>query len=139
VIVLTPAERRAALLLAGLLALGAATDHWGGRTPAPAAGLAAAPAIPARLGRAPDSEAIAVPGERVDLNRASLRELDALPGVGPVLASRILEHRARHGAFRSVEDLRAIRGIGPKLYARLALRVRVAPAPRPATTLRATP
>src|SRR5262245_57099478 len=60
-----------------------------------------------------------------DLNRASAGELDRLPGVGPVLAARIVDYRARHGAFRRVEELMAVRGIGPRLYARLAPRVSV--------------
>ncbi|HEV2105361.1 MAG TPA: helix-hairpin-helix domain-containing protein [Candidatus Eisenbacteria bacterium] len=42
-----------------------------------------------------------------------------MPGIGPVLARRIVEHRREHGPFRSPEELRAVRGIGPKLYARL--------------------
>ena len=63
--------------------------------------------------------------EKIDLNRASLAELDALPGIGPVLAARIVEHRLRHGPFRAVEELRAVRGIGPRLLARLAPRLTV--------------
>lgn len=48
----------------------------------------------------------------VDLNRAGVEELQRLPGVGPVLAGRIIEHRAEHGAFESVEDLLDVPGIG---------------------------
>jgi competence protein ComEA len=133
-LVLTPAERRAALLLAGLLALGAVTDLVGARrVPAPSASgaasadtaWAAAPAAPAALA---SRDRLAASPEPLDLNRASSRELDALPGVGPVLASRIIEHRTRHGAFRSTEDLRAVRGFGPALFARLEPLVRVSPA-----------
>ena len=64
---------------------------------------------------------------RLDLNRASARELDSLPGVGPVLAARILDHRERYGAFREIDDLRAVRGIGPKLFSRIKDRVRLGP------------
>lgn len=51
---------------------------------------------------------------RIDLNHAEPRELALLPGVGPVLASRIAEHRRRSGPFRAVEDLVRVAGIGPK-------------------------
>ena len=49
----------------------------------------------------------------VHLNGATLEQLDALPGVGPVTAQRILDYRAKHGAFGSVDELDAIPGIGP--------------------------
>ena len=50
---------------------------------------------------------------RVSLSSASVAELDALPGVGPVTAQKIVDHRLAHGGFRSVDDLDAIPGIGP--------------------------
>lgn len=50
---------------------------------------------------------------RVSLSSASVTELDALPGIGPVTAQKIVDHRLAHGGFRSVEDLDAIPGIGP--------------------------
>ena len=53
------------------------------------------------------------PGGRVSLGSATLAELDALPGVGPVTAQKILDFRTQHGGFRSVDDLDAIPGIGP--------------------------
>jgi competence protein ComEA len=56
--------------------------------------------------------ASAVPG-RVSLASATLEQLDALPGIGPVTAQKILDHRDRHGPFRSVDDLDAVAGIGP--------------------------
>jgi competence protein ComEA len=62
----------------------------------------------------------AADGSRVDLNTASAAELDALPGIGPVLAQRIVDHRHRHGPFRSVEQLDDVPGIGPAIAAELA-------------------
>ena len=49
----------------------------------------------------------------VHLNTATLEDLDALPGVGPTTAQRILDYRQEHGAFSSVDELDAVPGIGP--------------------------
>jgi len=49
----------------------------------------------------------------VHLNSATIEQLDALPGVGPVTAQKILDYRQQHGAFGSVNELDAISGIGP--------------------------
>ena len=56
----------------------------------------------------------------LDLNTAGVAELDALPGIGPVLAQRIVEYRSRQGPFRSVEELDDVPGIGPAIAAELA-------------------
>jgi competence protein ComEA len=61
----------------------------------------------------------------VDLNTATAAELDTLPGVGPVMSARILEWRAAHGRFASVDQLREISGIGARTFERLAPHVRV--------------
>ncbi len=68
----------------------------------------------------------AVPGQspaagdiRVNLNHATLAQLDTLPGVGPVLAQRIIDYRTKHGGFKSVNDLRQVDGIGEETFARL--------------------
>lgn len=57
--------------------------------------------------------------ERVNLNTATQEELDALPGIGPVLAQRIVEYRDANGPFTSPEDLKQISGIGDKIFENL--------------------
>ena len=61
----------------------------------------------------------------LNLNTATLAELDALPGVGPVLAQRILDYRTKRGGFRAVNDLRQVDGIGESRYAELSKLVTV--------------
>jgi competence ComEA-like helix-hairpin-helix protein len=54
------------------------------------------------------------PPAPVNLNTATSEELQLVPGIGPVTADKILQMRKSYGAFKSVDDLRAVRGIGPK-------------------------
>jgi competence protein ComEA len=63
----------------------------------------------------------------VDLNAATLEQLDALPGIGPVMAQRILDHRSDHGPFRTIEELAEVPGIGERRLADLRDRLRVGP------------
>lgn len=72
-----------------------------------------------------DGTDAASPPVAVSINRASARELEALPGIGPVLASRIVAYRNAHGPFRSVDDLINVSGIGPKLLEQLRPHVRL--------------
>jgi competence protein ComEA len=73
--------------------------------------------VPARLPVAvAASQGAAVPGlppGPVQLSSATAEQLDALPGIGPATAQKILDYRAEHGAFRSVEELDDVPGIGP--------------------------
>lgn len=55
----------------------------------------------------------------VNINRAGVQELTALPGIGPALAQRIVAYRAQVGQFRQVDDLLGVSGIGPKTLERL--------------------
>ncbi|MFD5467460.1 helix-hairpin-helix domain-containing protein [Kitasatospora sp. NPDC127059] len=59
------------------------------------------------------------PRSPVSLNRATLEQLDSLPGVGPTLAQRILAYRTSHGSFRSIDQLRQVSGIGTRTFAEL--------------------
>jgi competence protein ComEA len=65
------------------------------------------------------------PGGLVNLNTATLDQLQTLPGVGPVLAQRIIDYRQQHGGFGSVADLRNVTGIGDARYNELKSRVTV--------------
>lgn len=67
----------------------------------------------------------APPAGPVDLNSATVDQLLQLPGVGPVLAQRIIDFRTRNGGFRSVEQLREVNGIGERRFADLKDQVRV--------------
>jgi len=64
----------------------------------------------------------------VDLNRATAQELESLPGIGAVLAERVIAYRQSVGRFRTVEDLREVAGIGAKKFDRLKPLVTVAAA-----------
>ena len=55
----------------------------------------------------------------VSLSSATADQLDALPGIGPVTAQKIVDYRTQHGAFRSVAELDAIPGIGPARISQL--------------------
>ena len=61
----------------------------------------------------------------VDINQATTADLDRLPGIGPSTARAIVDHRTRNGPFASVDDLLAVRGIGPAKLAELRALVRV--------------
>src|SRR5215218_5985868 len=66
-----------------------------------------------RRAAGPNPAAGQAPAVRVSLGSATVGQLDALPGVGPVTAQKIVDYRSAHGGFRSVDDLDAIPGIGP--------------------------
>lgn len=65
------------------------------------------------------SAAKATPATPVNINTASAQQLDTLPGVGPKLAARIVEYRQKNGAFKKVEDLMNVQGIGEKNFLKL--------------------
>ena len=67
------------------------------------------------------------PAKPIDLNAASIKELVELPGVGKVIAQRILDMRQKSGRFRRVEDLLAVRGISQKKLDALRPYVTVSP------------
>jgi competence protein ComEA len=70
----------------------------------------------------------------LDLNRASAADIDALPGIGAVLAQRVIDYRTASGGFRSIDDLRQVKGIGAKKLDRLRPLVMVSMPAAPAKT-----
>jgi comEA protein len=67
----------------------------------------------------------------VNLNTATVEQLDALPGIGPAMAARIVEYRQKNGAFKKLEDLMNVRGIGEKNFLKLKPMISVG-TPKPA-------
>jgi competence ComEA-like helix-hairpin-helix protein len=57
----------------------------------------------------------ALPDMRIDLNSAGAAQIGLLPGIGPRLAQRIVDHRDAHGSFASIDDLADVPGIGPRI------------------------
>ncbi|MBK6796717.1 MAG: helix-hairpin-helix domain-containing protein [Acidobacteria bacterium] len=63
--------------------------------------------------------------QRVNINTATLEELQRLPAIGPVIAGRIVEHRSKHGPFRRPQDVIIVRGLSAKRYRQIAHLIKV--------------
>ena len=87
--------------------------------------LGAGAGATAAAGTAPPGTPGVPPSPPIDLNTATLEQLDTLDGVGPATAQKILEYRQEHGGFNSVEELGQVSGIGEKRLAALRDHVRV--------------
>ena len=61
----------------------------------------------------------------ININRATLRQLDALDGIGPVIAGRIIEYRKKNGSFLTIDDLQKVSGIGAAKFAQIKAKVRI--------------
>lgn len=97
----------------------ASTVRDGQQVIVPARGERAAAAPAPGPGQAPGDPA----GAKLSLASATVEQLDALDGIGPTLAQRIVEWRDAHGGFRSVEQLREVEGIGAKRFESLSAAV----------------
>jgi competence protein ComEA len=76
---------------------------------------------------AADTKAV---GAAVNLNTASASQLEAVPGIGPKMAQRIVEYRQKNGAFKKIEELMNVKGIGEKSFLKLKAHITVS-APKP--------
>jgi len=81
--------------------------------------VSVAPLLAQGAGEARGSSAAATTVRPIDLNAATARDLEALPGIGARTAQRILEYRQKAGGFRKIEELMNVRGIGEKSFLRL--------------------
>ena len=119
-------EPRAVLLLLGLAVLGhAARLVLGRQRDPPGQLLATAPSADPERHRA-RAERLSLPlrpGEKVDLNSAEAEEIARLPRIGMSLAKRIVRDRSARGAFRGLEELDRVPGVGPALLSQLSDRV----------------
>lgn len=80
-------------------------------------GLAVSPLVSA--------QAAAKAGDKVNINTASLEELQKLPRIGPQIAQRILDYRKENGSFKRVEDILKVRGIGERVFEQLKDKITV--------------
>ncbi|KPL87989.1 hypothetical protein SE16_10775 [Ardenticatena maritima] len=92
----------------------------------PAQGEADAPPVVSSGSGAPSGQASAASG-LVNINTATVAELDTLPGIGPSIAQRIIDYREQNGAFQTVDELKNVKGIGDKTFAEIAPLVTVGP------------
>jgi competence protein ComEA len=63
----------------------------------------------------------------INLNTATVAQLETLPGVGPAVAARILEYRQKNGNFKKIEELMNVKGIGEKSFLKIKALITVAP------------
>ena len=95
----------------------------------PSAPTPQSPVVPQPQGRIQEQPQPAVPplSAALDVNRATERDFERLPGIGPVLARRIVEYRNTRGTFQDIEQLRRVKGIGKKTFERIRPLVAVVP------------
>ncbi len=76
-------------------------------------------AVPVSSHAATQESRAAAPTQTVNINTATAVQLEALPGIGPSMARRIVSHREKNGPFKKLEDLMVIQGIGEKSFLKL--------------------
>jgi competence protein ComEA len=68
-----------------------------------------------------------VPTDKINLNTATIEELDTLPGIGPSIAKAIIDYRTQHGPFKTIEEVNDVKGIGEALFAKIKDSITVGP------------
>lgn len=64
---------------------------------------------------------------KININTATLEELQTLPRIGPAIAQRIIDYRKEHGPFKRIEDLLKVQGIGERVFEQIKDRITVGP------------
>ncbi|UCG35827.1 MAG: helix-hairpin-helix domain-containing protein [Candidatus Omnitrophota bacterium] len=103
-LLLTPRERKIILFIGGLILTGSILRF-------------------SRNARGPKEEIVLVK-EFININSAAIQELEKIPGIGPVMANRIIEYRLKGGAFKTIEDLKKVKGIGDKKASIIATHIK---------------
>ena len=88
--------------------------------------LTGAPSVYGEVSAVQDTKVASAPATPVNLNAATVAELQKLPGIGPAMAARIVDYRQKSGGFKKVEELMNIQGIGETSFLKLKPLVSVA-------------
>jgi competence protein ComEA len=80
---------------------------------------AATPILPTPVSQPTAAILLSLPGSKININTASNSDLEALPGIGPTLAQRIVEYRQANGPFNRLEDIKKVKGIGDGIFAEI--------------------
>ena len=73
----------------------------------------------------PSGSAPGAPSAKININTASIEDLDKLPGIGPAIAKAIVDYRTKNGPFQKIEDINAVKGIGDALFEKIKEQITV--------------